>query len=325
MLSLAQPLWLILLPLPLMFWHWARRRQTKTDTTPTLLHPHAALLNELQQQLSPKSDLPWFWLIGCLLIISALSQPQWQSKETQARNFMLAIDVSGSMRAMDFTHNGQVISRLDMLKQVVTDFIEQRQNDRIGLIVFADDAYTLSPLTTDSRLLKQFLIQIKNGMAGEKTALGQAIALGVKRLQHQAVGSRALILLTDGTQSAGDITPEQALHIAQDYQVRIYTIGIGTHGKVFFPRGPMEKPDYKEVPLDEASLHWLAEQSGGRYYRATATNELAQIIHDVEQVETATINNQQQSAAQEWYWLPLLVGLVLVSLSLLLGQQRVRP
>ncbi len=325
MLNLAQPLWLLLLPLPLLLWRWAHQHPAKSSTAPALLHPHAALLNKLQQQLSPKQKFPWLWLIGCALIITALSRPQWQAQEIQSRNFMLAIDVSGSMRAIDFSHDNQTISRLDMLKQVVTDFIDQRQNDRIGLIVFADDAYTLAPLTTDKRLLKQFLSQVKNGMAGEKTALGQAIALGVKRLQHQPANSRTLILLTDGTQSAGDITPERALQIAKDYQVRIYAIGIGTHGKVFFPRGPMEKPDYKEVPLDEATLQWLASESNGRYYRATATEELAQIIRDVEQLETVAITNNNLSSPQEWYWLPLLGGLLLTSLGLILGQKRVRP
>ncbi len=325
MLTIADPLWLLLLPLPWLVWFLAQRR-SRSLRGPALHHPQALLLKQLQSELDQRRRLPWRWLLGVMLITLALSRPQWLEQQQESRNFILAIDVSGSMRAEDFSDPGGArISRLDMVKQVITQFMASRQGDRIGLIIFADDAYTLSPLSTDHRLIRQFLGDVKNGMAGEKTALGQAIALGVKRLMAQERETRALILLTDGTHSAGDITPLTALAMAKSEGVRIYAVGIGRHGKVPFPRGPVEKPDYKEVPMDEEILQQLATETGGHYYRATATEELRQIVKDVEQLETSATPSNTVINVQEGYPLPLIFGLCLISIALIKGQQEVAP
>ncbi len=325
MLTLAAPLWLLLLPLPWLLW-FARRRRRGSDQARALRHPQAALLDQLQAQLPATVALPWRWLLGTMLLVAALSRPQWLEQQQESRNFILAIDVSGSMRAQDFSDaDGHPISRLEMVKQVVSQFMASRQGDRIGLIIFADDAYTLSPLTTDYRLIQQFLTDVKNGMAGEKTALGQAIALGVKRLLAQPRESRALILLTDGTNSAGRITPLTALTMAKNEGVRIYSIGIGSHGKVLFPRGPVERPDYKEVAMDEAFLKKIAEESGGRYYRASATEELRRIVHDVEVLETTTTPSSAVVERREWYPFLLLGGLCLITVAVVRGEREVAP
>ncbi len=325
MLTLATPAWLLLLPLPWFVWLGHRYWQPRL-LGPALRHPQSALLDQLQTELSTPTRLPWRWLLGVMLIIFALTRPQWLDQQQESRNFILAIDVSGSMRALDFLdHEGTPISRLDMVKQVVSQFMSRRRGDRIGLIIFADDAYTLSPLTTDHRLIQQFLGDVKNGMAGEKTALGQAIALGVKRLMTQERESRALILLTDGTNSSGNISPLSALAMAKHEGVRIYSIGIGSHGKVLFPRGPVEKPHYKEVPMDEAFLMQVAAETGGHYYRATATKELQRIVQDVEALETSATPSNTTIQAQEWYSLPLLVGLILVTIAAIRGEREVIP
>ncbi len=325
MVSFAAPLWLALLPLPLLLWIIASRKPRTASDSPALRHPQAERLIQLQAALDQRRRLPWLWLAGATLLVLALARPQWLETQQESRNFILAIDVSGSMRALDFTIDGQPVSRLDMVKRVVSDFMERRRGDRIGLIVFADDAFTLTPLSSDHRLIQQFLADVKNGMAGEKTALGQAIALGVKRLLNQEPGSRALILLTDGTQSSGTISPQSALVMARAEGVRVYAIGIGSHGKVLFPRGPREKPDYKEVPLDEAYLQQLAGETGGRYYRATATEELARIVADVEKVETTRVPLDPHQIRNEGYPAPLLLGLALITLALMRGETRVAP
>ncbi len=314
MLSLATPLWLLALPLPLVFWWLAQQRQQKQAVqNMALYHPQAALLASLSQQT--RHSLPWFWLLGCTLLFLALSRPQWLGDtEHQGRNFMLAIDISSSMKAQDFFINGRAVNRLDTVKHVVNRFIEQRQGDRIGLIVFADDAYTLAPISSDLQLIKRLVKDIDQGMAGQRTAMGQAIALGVKRLERLEGKSRNLILLTDGSNTAGEIHPLNALEIAKLHQVKIYSVGVGNPGKVLFQRGPVEDPDFIEVPLDEALLQQLANESGGHYYRAGDTGSLEQIMTDIEELETIALEDLN-NPPQEWYLLPLLTGLVLLALA----------
>ncbi len=314
MLSLATPLWLLALPLPLVFWWLAQQRQQKQAVqNMALYHPQAALLASLSQQT--RHSLPWFWLLGCTLLFLALSRPQWLGDtEHQGRNFMLAIDISSSMKAQDFFINGRAVNRLDTVKHVVNRFIEQRQGDRIGLIVFADDAYTLAPISSDLQLIKRLVKDIDQGMAGQRTAMGQAIALGVKRLEKIDNQSRNLILLTDGSNTAGEIHPLNALEIAKLHQVKIYSVGVGNPGKVLFQRGPVEDPDFIEVPLDEALLQQLANESGGQYYRAGDTGSLEQIMTDIEELETIALEDLN-NPPQEWYLLPLLTGLVLLALA----------
>lgn len=315
MLTLANPWWLIALPLIMLLWLLASRlSQSSATETSAVLHPQTALLLQLQQQTSKRS-FPWLWLLGCALLITALTRPQWLSDEPhQGRNFMLALDISSSMKAQDFQdpeNQNLLISRMDMVKRVVDQFIAQRQGDRIGLVIFGDDAFTLAPMTTDLNLLRDHLSRLEQGSAGQRTALGNAIALGVKRLQNQDKQSRSLILLTDGSNTAGDIHPLNALKLAQHYDVRIYPIGIGSNKQVVFPRMVSERPDFKVVPLDEALLQTLATESGGQYYRASAPGELKQIIQDIEQIETVPLE-AHLTKPTEWYGLPLAIGLALI-------------
>ncbi len=326
MLSLATPWWLLALPLPFFVWHLSRRRRARGDARDVQLrHPQAALLAELQGQLPPQpARLPWLWLIACCLLILALARPQWLDDTPPGRNFVLAIDISGSMRALDFSEGEKAISRLDMLKQVVDGFLDSRANDRVGLVIFGDDAYTLAPLTHDLDLLRRLLRDVDNGVAGEKTALGPAVAIGVKRLQHEDPRSRTLILLTDGSHTSGEITPASALEMAQYAGVTLFTVGIGSHGKVLFPRGPTQRPDYKEVPMEEGVLQSLAEGSGGQYFRAAAPGELGRIIAEIDRLATIPLDGSQRRA-DEWYWLPLSLAILLIAaaqLSPLLARRR---
>lgn len=313
MLSLAAAWWLLALPLPLIVWLLARRLRQHGHRGQQLRHPQAALLAQLQGQLPPQSAKPpWLWLLTCGLLVLALARPQWLDDTPPGRNFMLAIDISGSMRALDFSQGEQAISRLDMLKQVVDGFLDSRVNDRVGLVIFGDDAYTLAPLTHDLNLLRRLLRDVDNGIAGEKTALGPAVAIGVKRLQHEDPRSRTLILLTDGTHTSGAITPATALEMAQYAGVRIYAVGIGSKGKVLFPRGPAQRADYKEVPMDEGVLQSMAEESGGEYFRANAPGELERIISEIDRLATIPLDGSQRRA-EEWYWLPLALAIVLIA------------
>jgi Ca-activated chloride channel homolog len=323
-LILATPLWLLLLPLPWLLWRTALKQKKNNGDNTAILHPQTELLMRLSNSTTQHS-LPWLWLLGCALLLLALARPQWwDNQQHQGRNFLLAIDTSSSMRAQDFSENGQPISRLEMVKRVVNNFINQRQEDHLGLIVFGDDAFTLAPLTSDLDLIRHHLKQIKYGMAGQKTALGQAIALGVQRLREQDERSRILVLLTDGSNTAGNIHPLQALEMAKANKVRLYTIGIGSNAQTIFPRGPVEGSQLATLPVDEALLQQLAQQSSGRYYRAATPGELERIIADIEQLETITLSDDEIQL-REWYSVPLFLGLCCIALSNWRKQRGVLP
>ena len=326
MLSLATPWWLLALPLPWLAWLLFRNKYKATGSRPALRHPQTELLAQLSQEQSQSSSMPLLWLLGCSLLLLALARPQWfDNNEHQGRNFLLAIDVSGSMRAQDFQIDNQPVSRLDMVKRIIDQFLSQRSGDRVGLLVFGNDVFTLVPMTTDLNLVRYHLQKyIANGMAGEKTALGEAIAMGVKRLQQQKAESRILILLTDGTNSAGQIHPLNALEIAKTNNVRIYPVGIGSNNKVMFPRGPVEGNELTELPLDETLLQQLAEASGGFYQHAEISTDLGKIISAIEAQETIAINDTQAHAA-DWYAIPLALGLILLLIAQWRGPREVLP
>ena len=331
MLELAAPWWLLALPLPWLAWWGNLQLKSRTlipataSATPLAIrHAQADVLLKLIGDTPPRFNFtPWLWVIGCAFLVLALARPQWIESAPniyKGRDFLLALDVSGSMRAQDFTVERATLSRLDMLKKVVNQFLSERHGDRIGLIVFADDAYTLSPLTSDMNVVRSLLKEVRHGMAGEKTALGTALILAVKRLQDRDAKARVLILLTDGSNTAGEIHPDAATELAAEEGIRIYTVGIGSHQTVAFPRGPNEKPAYTEMPLDEDLLRRIAERTQGRYYAAANTAEVQSIINDIEKLEKIDITDNALLKHTEWYWLPLIAGLAL----LLASQRRAR-
>ncbi len=349
MLELAVPAWLLAVPLPWLAWWVTVRRKPGTPvsaTAPAIKHAQADILFNIIGNTQPHLNrTPWLWIIGCACMVIALARPQWIESVPntyKGRDFLLALDVSGSMRAQDFnaqgsasaeggsmpgaaTLEGATLSRLDMLKKVVNQFLSERHGDRIGLIVFADDAYTLSPLTSDMNIVRSLLKEVRHGMAGEKTALGTAMALAVKRLQDDDAKARILILLTDGSNTAGEIHPDAAAALAAEEGIRIYTVGIGSHQIIPFPRGPNEKPAYTEMPLDEDLLRRIAERTQGRYYAAANTAEVQRIISDIEKIEKVDITDNALQKYTEWYWLPLISGLALLLASQYHARNEVLP
>lgn len=341
MLALAAPWWLLALPLPWLAWWVVIRMRgsgpltmpekpfAATPPCPALMHAQGDVLLGLVGNAQPRPrHAPWLWIMGCACLVIAMARPQWVESAAstyKGRDFLLALDVSGSMRAQDFIVEGATLSRLDMLKKVVNQFLSERHGDRIGLIVFADDAYTLSPLSSDMNVVRSLLNEVRHGMAGEKTALGTAIALAVKRLQNRDAKARILILLTDGSNTAGTIHPDAAITLAVEEGVRIYTVGIGSHQTVPFPRGPNEKPAYTEMPLDDDLLRRIAERTHGRYYTASSTPEIQRIISGIEQLEKIDINDDALVQHAEWYWLPLVIGLGLLLAAQLRARSEVLP
>lgn len=324
MLTLYSPLWLLALPLPVLLWFVITRRHAIANRVfkgsrkirSAIVHPQADVLAALDHARKGRRRIPWLWLTGCMLLLLAMSRPQWLDFAVpgahRGHDVMLAIDVSGSMRSLDFVIDGVPASRLDMVKQVTRQFIDNRTDDRIGLIMFADDAMTFMPLTTDLVMVRDMVDEVRHGIAGEKTAIGDTIALAVKRLRDADNTSRILIMLTDGANTSGSVSPESAILLARHQGVRVYTIGIGTDNMVAFPRGPVQAPVYTELPLDEDLLRNIAAQTGGRYFHAGNTRELQQIYTDIDRLESDEIRDPQLASHMDLYWLPLLAGLVLL-------------
>ena len=263
------------------------------------------------------------------LLILALAGPQLGNTTSEVKasgiDILLAVDVSGSMEALDFTLDGEPASRLDVVKSVVARFIEQRPNDRIGLLAFAGRPYMVCPLTLDHDWLRQRLDSLQTGMIEDGTAIGSAIAAGANRLHKSRAKSRVMILLTDGMNNGGKIAPVTAAETAETLGIRIYTIGAGTRGEAPMPvtdRFGRRRLVRMQVDIDEKTLSRVAEMTGARYFRATDTRSLEKIYSEINKMETTTRTRQHFSNYQELFAWPLLAALLLLGLELAVSRRR---
>lgn len=252
------------------------------------------------------------------LWIVALARPQAGSQvrkvDVNALDIMLALDISGSMQALDFQPN----NRLFVAKQVLREFIEGRKEDRIGLVCFARDAYTECPLTFDYDILIEFLDQIDFGDIPDGTAIGMGLASSANRLRESKAKSKVVVLLTDGVNNRGEIDPITAAQLCQTLGVKVYTVGVGKRGMVKFP---VDDPVFgrrfvtRESEIDEVTLAHIAKLTGGRYYRATDAEALAEIYREISQLETTPIEVEQSIRYEDLYQWPLALGLGLLLLN----------
>ncbi len=231
---------------------------------------------------------------GALILLGlALSAPVGRVRETPAGgegvNLIIALDASGSMNALDATLEGRRVTRLDLAKRVVSDFVAAREGDRIGLVVFGEHAFTQCPLTVDRRLVLDAISRVQVGLAGDATSLGEAIGLAVRRLQIPGAPPDArnvVLLLTDGRHNAGSLAPETAAEIARDAGIRIHAAGIGTTGSVpFAGSGPGEPVRFERVDLDDETLRAVARRTGGEFYHARRPEDLAAVAAAVDRIE----------------------------------------
>ena len=256
------------------------------------------------------------WLAWTLLL-AAVARPQFTgepiSLPSTGRDLMLAVDISGSMNTEDMEIAGHVANRLAAVKDVVTDFIAHRAGDRVGLILFGTNAYLQAPLTFDLATVEQLLDEAPVGIAGGKTAIGDAIGLAVKRLRTRPADSRVLILLTDGANNVGEVPPEKAAELARAEGVRIYTIGVGAEelkvpgfwGEI---GGRIVNPS---ADLDAKSLEQIADTTGGRYFRARDTKELSQIYDLLDAIEPAQQDARTFRPVKALFFYPLAASWVL--------------
>jgi Ca-activated chloride channel family protein len=258
-----------------------------------------------------------------LLLVTAAARPQWIGDPIElpasGRDLMLAVDLSGSMEAKDFELNGQAVDRLTATKAVAGEFIQRREGDRLGLILFGENAYLQTPLTFDRQTVHTLLLESVIGLAGKKTAIGDAIGLAVKRLRDNASESRVLILLTDGANTAGEITPSRAAELSASAGLKIYTIGVGADEMVvrslFGQRLVNPSQD-----LDEETLRDIAQKTGGRYFRARNTAELEQIYKLLDELEPVEIEALSFRPTEALFYWPLAAAL-LMALGLIVARR----
>lgn len=312
MWSLAWPWMLLLLPLPLLVRRLLPAVSGAQDAG--LKVPSFRGFSVLSGRSEVEQLLNWrFWLavIAWLLLVLASARPEYIGDEldvpVSGRNLMLAVDLSGSMDAKDFELAGRRVDRLTATKAVASDFIGRREGDRIGLILFGERAYLQVPLTLDRETVRTLLLEAFIGLAGEKTAIGDAITLAVKRIHDQGAegAEQILILLTDGANTAGEIDPLKASELAEQIGLRIYTIGIGAEQMVVSSiTGGMRRIN-PSADLDEETLTAIAERTGGRYFRAKDTAGLQDIYRLLDEMEPVAEPEAGFRPVKSLYFWPL--------------------
>ena len=267
-------------------------------------------------------------LITLALLVLAMTRPQTGRKlttvTTQGVDIVLALDTSGSMQALDLDADrpiGQRRNRLQVARNVVEEFVARRENDQIGLVVFGAEAFTQCPLTLDHGIVATFLDRVEIGVAGDATAIGSALGTAVKRLKDSQAKSRVIILLTDGRNNAGPLSPRKAAEIAKTFEVKVYTIGVGTRGQAPFVVDTLfgRRVVYQNVEIDEQSLKEIADLTGGAYFRAEDTASLERIYDRIDELEKSEITMESYMEYDEQFrWLVLpAVGLLLLEVVLL--------
>ncbi|MGQ0658588.1 MAG: vWA domain-containing protein [Chromatiales bacterium] len=314
MLSFEWPWLFLLLPLP-----WLIRRVLSPANPPAggaLRVPFfdALAADSRRSPLAERRHWLWLGVLAWGLLVAAAARPQWlgelQAVPLSGRDIMLAVDLSRSMEQTDFEVFGEVIDRLAAVKRVATGFIDRRAGDRLGLIVFGERAYLQAPLTFDRTTVKTLLAEAAIGMAGDATAIGDAIGIAVKRLRGKGVENRVIILLTDGANTAGEIEPLKAATLAAKAGLRIHTIGIGAdEARVRQMFGTFRVNP--KLDLDETTLRAIAERTGGRYFRARDSDELAGIYRLIDEIEPVEQEPQQFRPVMALFPWPLAMALFL--------------
>ena len=329
MTRFLQPEWfwlLVLLPLVLL---WRGRR----GPVAAIEFSDVSLAREMARR--GRSKIGWLmWMLPILagaLMIVGLARPQRAHGRTEVTangiDIVLGLDVSGSMQALDFQMEHQRVNRIEVVKSVVSKFIDERPDDRIGIIAFAGAPYLVSPLTLDHDWLQQNLDRVAVGGVDDGTAIGSAIAAGVNRLRLTQAKSKVIILLTDGVNNTGKISPIAAAEAARAMGVKIYTIGVGVRGDAPIPvRDALGNARLvmAKVDVDEKTLQAVADATGGKFYRATDTDSLQKIYEQINRLEKSAQTVQKFEHTDELYSWALIPALGILGFSLLLQQTRLR-
>lgn len=283
--------WLFLVIPVVVFWFWKKKNQQSATLKMSSLDGFKGTKSVITK-LKPVLNV--FRVLALCSLIIALARPRTvdvsnKTKITKGVDIVMAIDVSGSMLAKDLKPN-----RMEALKRVAADFVQERPNDRIGLVVYASEAYTKTPVTSDKAIILDAINSIKyDNVLQDGTGIGMGLATAVNRLKDSQAKSKVIILLTDGVNNSGFIEPETASDIAKQYGIKVYTIGIGTNGMAMFPYAVAPNGEFlfqmMKVEIDEQLMKNIAKKTDGQYFRATSNSKLAEIYNSINKLETTEI------------------------------------
>ena len=312
MLSLQWPWLLLALPLP-----WLISRWMPASVRGGAIRLPSHLSGFVQSGDSPRQK-PWLAMLAWIALLLAASRPIWLgepiSLPATGRDIVLAVDLSGSMDEQDIEYRGRAVQRLAVVKAVAGEFIERRKGDRLGLVLFGDQAYLQSPLSLDRKTTRQLLDEAEVGLAGQKTAIGDAIGLSIKHLLAAGVNDeKVVVLLTDGENNAGRLSPDKSAELAAQSNIRVHTIGFS--GAQTVRLGPFVQT--RKSPIDSTTLEAVAKKTGGRFFAAQSIAELEQIYALLDEIEPVQVDELSFRPRTELHYWPLSIALLLSLLHLL--------
>ena len=304
-------LFLLLLLIPYIVWYILKCRRSDATLQISDARVYAHTPKSFKNYLLHLPFILRILALICIIIVLArpLRTDSWKNSEIEGIDIMLTVDVSTSMLAEDLKPN-----RLEAAKDVAAEFVNSRPNDNIGLTIFAGEAFTQCPLTSDHKVVLNMFEGIKTGIVEDGTAIGMGIANAVTRLKDSKAKSKVIILLTDGSNNRGDISPLTAAEIAKTFGIRIYTVGVGTTGMAPYPYPVGNTIKYVNVPveIDEESLKQIAGTTDGQYFRATSTDKLKNVYHEIDQLEKTKLHVKEFSTKSEEYQLFALIAMLFI-------------
>lgn len=317
-------LWLLLVCIPLAGWWIWRRRSSHPSLQISTTGPFSKLGRPARQYGLYAMDVLRVLCLVCLIVCLARPQTRdaWRTSRTEGTDMVIALDISSSMLARDFRPD-----RLEAAKKIAANFISGRETDNMGLVVFAGEAFTGVPMTTDRAALVNYVNSLNRDMLEDGTAIGDGLATALNRIKGGKAKSKSIILLTDGSNNTGIIAPLTAAEIAKKLGVKVYTIGIGTNGTALYPVINMfGRIEYQPQPvvIDEATLRQIASTTGGKYFRATGNKVLSEIFAEIDKLEKTELDVRHFSHTEDCYLPWALAALGLLLLELLLRQTWLR-
>ncbi|MCT4599708.1 MAG: VWA domain-containing protein [Marinifilaceae bacterium] len=309
---------ILLLVIPYVVWYVLKHKEKDASLKISSISPFSNIKSNSMMRYVPHVIFALrIVLIGILVLMLARPQSSihWKKTNREGIDIVMAIDISSSMLAQDFKPN-----RLEAAKRVAQNFIKDREDDRIGLVVFAGESFTQCPLTTDHSVLINLFKDIKCGIVEDGTAIGLGLANAVNRLKDSKVKSKTIILLTDGMNNRGDISPETAADLAKTFGIRVYTIGVGTMGEAPYPMQTPFGIKMGKIPveIDEAMLSKIALETGGKYFRAVDENSLVNIYKEIDKLEKTKIEEKSLSRKNEMYFGLGILALLIFGIEMIL-------
>jgi Ca-activated chloride channel family protein len=310
--------WLFILLIPLIAWYVRRIKKSAASMNLSSLNAFKSTSSSWKYYM--RHVLFGFRLVALSALIVVIARPQstdkWEDRKTEGVDIVIALDISGSMLAEDFKPN-----RIDAAKEIGMEFVSSRPDDRMGLVVFAGESYTQCPITIDHAVLLNLFSEVKSGIIEDGTAIGMGLATAVNRLKDSKAVSKVIILLTDGVNNMGNISPAASAELAVEFGIRVYTVGIGKNGMAPYPFQTNYGIMYQnvEVKIDEEVLKKIAEQTGGKYFRATDNEKLREIYKEIDALEKTQLEVRSYSQPREEFGLIMLIALGFLILEQILG------